>query len=85
MKIFYSNKFKKQFKKLPPHAILNFEKKLKLFLNDSDCLSLNNHKLHGEYQDRRSINITGDYRLIFTKKEGDLYLEAVGTHSELYK
>lgn len=80
----HSRKFKKQFKKLPEHAINKFEAKLQLFLMEPNHPSLKNHKLSGKYQQQRSINITGDYRLIFTKTETSLDLEAIGTYSELY-
>ncbi len=85
MQIRYSKKFKKQFKKLPKYVIENFEDRLRLFLNQPNNPSLNNHKLYGKYKNTRSINITGDYRLIFTKTKNSLDLEAIGTHSELYK
>ncbi|HCB35713.1 MAG: hypothetical protein A2W52_04580 [Candidatus Taylorbacteria bacterium RIFCSPHIGHO2_02_49_25] len=47
--------------------------------------ALNNHKLSGEYEGYRSINVTGDIRIIYKRVPGGFYLLAVGTHSELYK
>lgn len=80
-----SKQFKKQFKKLPKFAIKKFEERLFLFLEQPNNLTLNNHKLQGKYKNNRSINISGDYRLIFFKTEQGIDLEAIGTHSELYK
>ncbi len=85
MVIRYSKNFKKQFKKLPKYAVDKFEERLNLFLQNSNNPILNNHKLHGKYKEHRSIDITGDYRLIFYKQDISLDLEAVGTHSELYR
>lgn len=84
MLIRHSRQFKKQFKKLPAYAIIKFEERLQLFLMEPNHPTLRNHKLSGKYNQQRSINITGDYRLIFTHTETTLDLEAIGTHSELY-
>ena len=51
---------------------------------------LNNHALTGKFQGRRSINITGDWRAIFSirvnfESESEYYFELVGTHSQLYR
>ncbi len=85
MVIRYSRKFKKQFKKLPDYAKAKFEERLQLFLMEPNHPILRNHRLSGKYRNQRSINITGDYRLIFTRTESTLDLEFIGTHSELYK
>jgi len=49
---------------------------------------LNNHSLTREYANFRSIDITNDYRTLYTEKgEGDeivAYFEEIGTHKELY-
>ena len=46
---------------------------------------LNNHKLNPPYESYRSINIAGDYRLVYKRIEKDAYyLRAVGTHHQLY-
>lgn len=46
---------------------------------------LNNHKLEPPYESYRSINITGDYRLVYKRIERDTYyLRAIGTHHQLY-
>jgi len=50
---------------------------------------LNNHALTGKFQGYRSINITGDWRAIYSirinlNSEQEYYFELVGTHSQLY-
>ncbi|MBI2430999.1 MAG: type II toxin-antitoxin system mRNA interferase toxin, RelE/StbE family [Candidatus Levybacteria bacterium] len=50
---------------------------------------LNNHELTREWKGFRSINITGDWRAIYTEKrleeENIAYFVALGTHDELYR
>lgn len=50
--------------------------------------SLNNHALSGEFTGCRSLDVTGDYRIIFEDIWGGIYeiveLLDVGTHSQLY-
>jgi len=84
MQIRYSKKFKKQFKKLPEFAQTKFEERLNLLLTEPNHPILRNHKLSGKYHLHRSINITGDYRLIFSHTKTTLDLEFIGTHSQLY-
>src|SRR3989338_1371755 len=46
---------------------------------------LNNHKLHHPYLGCSSINITGDWRLVYRKIDAECYqLRAVGTHHQLF-
>ena len=46
---------------------------------------LNDHKLGPPFESYRSINITGDYRLVYKRINTDTYyLRAVGTHHQLY-
>ncbi len=79
-----SKKFKKQFKKLPNYVVHNFQERFSLYLKQPNLPVLNNHKLQGKYKNHRSINITGDYRLVLYKTSDYLDLEAIETHSELY-
>jgi addiction module RelE/StbE family toxin len=46
---------------------------------------LHNHKLNGERRHQRSINITGDYRLIFeVVDKNTVRLIDIDTHANLY-
>ena len=61
-----------------------FERAQLLAINPSHPL-LNNHKLHHPYDGYSSINVTGDYRLVYKKLAPDVYfLRAVGTHHQLF-
>lgn len=47
---------------------------------------LNNHVLNGKYNGYRSINITGNIRLIYRKVDSQNYiLYDIGTHPQLYE
>jgi addiction module RelE/StbE family toxin len=86
MKVFKpSKKFEKGSKKLTKNTESALAEKMRIFNDNEFDKRLNNHKLHGEYINCRSINITSDYRLIYRKVSDEVYLLlAIGTHSELY-
>lgn len=85
MEFVYSRLYKKQFRKLSRDMQVKVMRRLALFIEDEVHPLLDNHALRFDWKGYRSINVTGDYWLIF-KKESDtrVRLEAVGTHSELY-
>ncbi len=86
MRIEYSHKFIREFKKCPVKIKSAFFKRQELFINERYSLILNNHPLSGEYKNYRSINITGDWRAIFKETDDGaiIYFIAIGTHSRLY-
>ena len=86
MKIDLHKNFKKKFKKLSPKIKRNYFERVELFLKDPFDLILNNHSVGYIYPNWRSINITGDYRVLFEPKDDELVVfMKIGTHSELYK
>ncbi len=86
MKIFsYSQRFKKNFKKLDKKTIKAFKLRFSIFQENEYANILNNHPLRAEYSDCKSINITGDYRLVYKKIDNLYILIDVGTHGELYE
>jgi addiction module RelE/StbE family toxin len=78
--------FDKSFDALSERLKQKAEKRLSLFTEDSFNCILNNHKLHGEYEGCRSINVTGSLRIIY-EDLGDsrFLLHDIGTHSQLYE
>ena len=86
MRIEYSRRFLKEFKKCPVKIQAAFKQKIKIFINDKSNIILNNHKLIGNLKGYRSINITSDWRAIFQEfdKEKIVYFVMIGTHSNLY-
>jgi mRNA interferase YafQ len=81
----FSNEFKKRYKKLPAKVKFKVNLRLNIFIANEFNETLDNHKLHGEYEGCRSINITGDFRVIYYERIKGIYkLVTVGTHSQLY-
>jgi addiction module RelE/StbE family toxin len=81
-----SKRFKRHYRKLPSALQARADERLSLFSEDPFCPQLNNHPLHGEHSDKRSINIGGDYRIVYREIETSIYLLIdIGTHSELYE
>lgn len=77
--------FEKGFTKLSKKEKVKYDERIDIFTNDEYNPILKNHKLHGEHDGYRSINITSDIRLIYRKISKDHYiLHLIGTHSELY-
>ncbi|MBC7766814.1 type II toxin-antitoxin system mRNA interferase toxin, RelE/StbE family [Arenimonas sp.] len=85
MKTFlYSTRFKKNLKKLDKKIIKAFKTRFVIFQENEYASILNNHPLKAEFADCKSINITGDYRLVY-KRTDNLYIFLdIGTHSQLY-
>ncbi len=84
MNIFYSKKFDKMFKKCPQEIKNKFIERLELLNEDKYSPILNNHALSGKLKGLRSVNISGDYRVIIKEKTDGILLIAIGTHSQLY-
>jgi addiction module RelE/StbE family toxin len=83
--IYRSAGFRKQWKRLPKEVKHKAETCLVLLVSNEFDITLNNHKLSGKYGEYRSINITGDTRIMYQRISNDFYLMGIGTHSELYK
>ena len=87
IEIEFSRRFLKNYKKLPPKIKTAFKKRIKLFESKPFSPILNNHSLKGRLNHHRSINITGDWRAIYspTKSGKKVTFKLIGTHSQLYK
>lgn len=76
--------FNKSFKKKDKFIQKKALERIKLFIEDPFNFLLNNHALTGEYEGKRSFNVTGDYRIIFYHvDENAVILSDIGTHPEL--
>ncbi len=86
MKIEYSKKFLKKYKKASPKIQETFKIKLKTFLKNKYDRSLNYHLLLGKLKGVSSINLGGDLRVLFIEnnKKKLIYFITIGSHSELY-
>ena len=85
MQVKFDRKFIKMYAKATIKIQQSFQKKHELLLKDSYHPRLNNHVLTGKYQACRSINVTGDWRVIFKQIKKCIYFRLIGTHSQLYK
>jgi len=84
MQVDYHRKFVKNLSKLQLNIREAFRQRLKLFLDDKFNPLLDNHQLHGEFFGCRSINVTGDYRAIFTEENEVVTFLRIGTHHQLF-
>jgi addiction module RelE/StbE family toxin len=84
MEIRFHKNFKKKFKKIPLKIQEQFYIRLELFLQNKFDKTLNNHSVDKAFPNCNSINISGDYRAIFTDQENVIIFITIGTHSELY-
>ena len=85
VKIEYTSKFTKQYKKLAPKIQTRFLERQRLFITKPTNPQLHDHALVGKYQGYRSINITGDIQALYIKR-GDIIIifAFIGSHSQLY-
>jgi addiction module RelE/StbE family toxin len=86
MTIDYSQPFIKQLKRAPKQIQMAFRERFFLFTKNQYHPFLHNHPLKGNYEGKRSINITGDWRAVYKEINPNTALfVSFGTHSQLYK
>ena len=89
MIIRYDPDFVEMLKKINVRILKNFKERIKIFAKDPDNPQLNNHPLKKEWEGYRSIDVTNEWRAIYTEKaEGEEFIAlfvVLGTHKELYK
>jgi len=77
--------FKKHYKKLRSSEKQKFKERRDLFLQNPFHPLLNNHSLRGEYEGFRSINITGDIRVLYEPiSDKTAYFITIDSHSNLF-
>lgn len=85
MKFVTYRKFEKSFSKAPQRIKAKFYPKMEIFLTNEFDPRLRNHALVGKYKGLNSIDITGDWRLLYEKiNSSTVMLIDIGTHSQLY-
>ncbi|HRN70731.1 MAG TPA: type II toxin-antitoxin system mRNA interferase toxin, RelE/StbE family [Candidatus Woesebacteria bacterium] len=89
MVIKFNKKFKKQYDKADLKIQLAFDHTIKLFLQNPFHPSLRNQQLSGKLKLYRSINITGNWKALYSESSISnktiIIFEMLGTHSHLYK
>lgn len=84
MIIYLHKEFKRGYKKLTKAQRDKFKERRNAFLYDQFNPILNNHALSGKYRGYRSINVTGDLRVIFKHEGKDVIFVKIDSHSNLY-
>lgn len=84
MNIRLHKKFRKDYNKLTSSQKKKFKERRNLFLQDEFNPVLNNHALTGKYKSYRSINVSGDLRIIFRREKDSVLFAALDKHSNLY-
>lgn len=86
IEILTTKNFDKSFKKKDKFIQKKALERIKLFTQDPFNVLLNNHGLLGEYENKRSLNVTGNYRIMFYYvNKNTIILSDIGTHPELYE
>ena len=86
MQIRYTREFKKQYAKASQNIKQAFKSRRNLLLENPQSPVLNSHSLKGSLKNYKSINITGDWRALYSQPSKDIIVfEVLGTHSQLYK
>ena len=85
MKVFLNTLCMRQYKKLPQDIQRKFNERVDLLLENPRNPLLRIHKLKGEKKPLMSMNVTGNYRALFTREDKDtITFHEIGTHSQLY-
>lgn len=82
MQIYYSSKFKREYKRLPRKIKIIAEEKELIFRVNPFEPGLNIHKLSGRFKEYWAFSIDKKYRVIFEFAEkGLVWFHSVGDHS----
>jgi len=84
MSFVYTKGFIKDRDRLSKSMQRKIIERLGLFLKNPIHPLLNNHSLHRPYDGCKSINITGNIRLIYKDEGFAIRLIRIGTHPQLY-
>ncbi len=85
MKIVFHKNFTRKYSKLRLNEKQRFKERRDVFIANLFDPILNNHLLHGKYVGYRSINITGNLRVIYKLLKNDTVIFAeIDSHSNLY-
>lgn len=85
MRVNFSPRFKRAYKKLPSHIQDDFNKQIKVFIQDPNHPSLKTHKLKGHLQECLAFRLRDGDRVLFEFSSFDIVdLLDVGPH-DIYK
>ena len=82
MRIFYSSKFERDYRKLPDHIKKIAEVKERAFRKNPFDPQLNTHKLNGRLKEFWALSINQKYRIIFEfADKNTVWFHSIGDHS----
>ncbi len=82
MKIIYTTKFAREYKKLPQKIKIQAEERERLFRQNPFHSLLDTHKLHGRLKTFWSFSIDYKYRIVFEiGNNKTIYFHSIGDHS----
>lgn len=82
MRIYYSSKFERKYKKLPQKIKKTAEEKESIFRSDPFDARLHTHRLSGRLKEYWAFSINDTYRIIFEfAKKDTVWLHSIGDHS----
>lgn len=87
MRLETKKRFDKAYAKLSVKLKDKVDEALVIFVGNPFDHRLRNHALKGDYTGQRSIDVTGDVRIIFEEKNSyvEVILIELGKHAQLYK
>lgn len=88
LKVKTTTRFEKDYKKLQKSGkdLKRLKQVMSLIVQEQPLLpELRDHKLIGNYRDRRECHVAGDWLLIYKIETDAVIFERTGTHSELFK
>ena len=83
MELIYSNRFKKDYKKLSKELQEAVNSKLKLFIKNISHPSLRTKKIQGSKNDFE-LSINMNFRIVWQYAEDKIYLKAIGRHDHIF-
>lgn len=82
MRIYYSSKFEREYKKLSNKIKKLTEEREAIFRKNPFDPKLNTHKLHGRLKEYWVFSISDKYRIVFEFAEKDVvWFHSIGDHS----
>ncbi|MEK7060411.1 MAG: type II toxin-antitoxin system RelE/ParE family toxin [Patescibacteria group bacterium] len=85
MRVVPTKKYMRQAERMPSNLYRKLQERVTLFARQPFHPLLDNHPLSGSWRGYRSINITGDWRVVYEQVGTDIArLIEVGTHHNLY-
>ena len=80
MRIRYSPKFSRQYKKLPQEVRENAERRERIFRKNPFDPRLKTHKLHGSDEGFMAFSVNYSFRIIFSFEEDEVVFYEIGDH-----